>query len=444
MNKYCTTFQFDNMNLIDDFISSKSNTFFNYKDLKNLLSTENVSFVLSGINRLQSMLLCEEGFSYVQQSQRYVPMDFNFIRFIDNTPIELKVEGARLVNKSMDLYKEMTQLKDENKKGRPAIDDFIHSIPYEDARSILPINISTNIVVSNSADRLIDLFALFNKYPLVFESLRNEFEQLIPFKLYHALQMAAHNIIDNDTGISDNYFKNKYKLVSLNNPVILLNSTNNVAMAALASQSKESPDTVYNSWGSETEYNDIKICKNVLGYGHHGINEHSRNTFVMTCSLAAYHQVIRHRLQNNRREPLKNILIEKNREFVIPESILMNEYFFNKVNDLIEEYREFYNKFITKYDNQFLMQFMLNGHAIKFVACSNIRNDNNICRDRLCYTAQEEIRKLYLKKYKILHEMYPHLVKYGLPPCVTTKKCKEGKLTCGHMNEVYEEYKVFI
>ena len=122
----------------------------------------------------------------------------------------------------------------------------------------------------------------------------------------------------------------------------------------------------------------------------------------------------------------------------------MNEYFFDKVNDLIEEYTEFYNKFITKYDNQFLMQFMLNGHAIKFVACSNVRNDNNICRDRLCYTAQEEIRKLYLKKYQILHEMYPHLVKYGLPPCITTKKCKEGKLTCGRMNEVYEEYKVFI
>ena len=246
------------------------------------------------------------------------------------------------------------------------------------------------------------------------------------------------------SGTHPKSYKEKYKDLSLVNNVYIINSNNNVAVAALASQNKQSPEEVYNSWGIKTEFNDLKICDNVLGYGHHGINEHSRNTFAMTCSLAAYHQVIRHRLQNIKREPLKNLVIEKNREYVIPKCIIYSDTFLTKFHELIDMYKEFYQKFYQKYDIQFLMQFLLNAEAIRFVVSSNIRNDNTIFRDRLCYTAQEEIRELYLKKFKILYNKYPHLVKYGLPPCVINGKCKEGKLTCGYADKVKEEYKEFI
>ena len=43
--------------------------------VEELLKTCNVSFVLEGINRWQSTMICELKNSYVQQSQRYVTLD---------------------------------------------------------------------------------------------------------------------------------------------------------------------------------------------------------------------------------------------------------------------------------------------------------------------------------------------------------------------------------
>lgn len=40
--------------------------------VKELLKTCNISFVLEGLNRWQSTMICELKDSYVQQSQRYV------------------------------------------------------------------------------------------------------------------------------------------------------------------------------------------------------------------------------------------------------------------------------------------------------------------------------------------------------------------------------------
>lgn len=444
MSTYFNKFHFDNINHINDFFRSNSTKTFDYKEIQEVLCTENISFVLSGINRLQSTLLCEEGFSYVQQSQRYVPVDVKFIKELDNTPSELRQEGRYLIEKSINLYNQMTVLKEPNLKGRPSIDDFVFGISYEDARSVLPLAISTNIVVTMSGDRLVDLVSLFFKYQYVFKDIYDEFKTLIPAELMHKLVTAALCNIRKDVNYSDAYFKCKFDKVSLENPVVLLNGFDNVALAALASQNVQSPDIIYDSWGSETKTKSNKLIKNVLGYNHTGINEHSRNTCVMTCSLAAYHQVIRHRLHNIKREPLRNIIFDDKREYVIPKSIKNHSIFNEKVNDLIKDYINFYNTYSKKYDNEFIMQYMLNCAAIKFIVSSNIRNDNIIFRDRLCYTAQEEIRTLYLKKFKILYNLYPNLVTYGLPPCVTTHKCKEGKLSCGRMADVIDEYGYFI
>ena len=80
------------MTKIENYLNCFYDKFFNYREMNDLLMTENMSFVLSDINRLQSTLLCEAGLSYVQQSQRYVPVNKKFIKFLDNTPEELVKE----------------------------------------------------------------------------------------------------------------------------------------------------------------------------------------------------------------------------------------------------------------------------------------------------------------------------------------------------------------
>lgn len=448
MSKHFTTFNFQNMKDVDNFINANYTNEFNLTEIKDLLYTENVNFVLSGINRLQSTILCEEGYSYVQQSQRYVPMNSTCISILENTPDEVKTEGKKLTNKALKLYHEMTELNDKNKTGRLTNKDFKHDISYEDARYILPLSISTNIAVAMPANNLIDLLSVFNKYPLVFNDLRNELLALLPQHLSHAISIVSYNNIEKDRHCSDKYFQYKMKELCLDNNVIMLdNNPDNIkyiAIGALASQNAESPDKKYYSWKESTEINSNKLIKNVNGYGHTGINEHGRNTFAMMCSLSAYHQVIRHRLQNIRRESFTDILNDNDREFMLPKSIKSNKYFYEKVNKLINEFQEFYNKFNHKVANEFLMQFFLNCTTVKFVVSSNIRNDNLIFRDRLCFTAQEEIRNLYFNKFKILYNLYPQLVVAGLPPCVLNDKCKEGKLCCGKITHVKNKYKEFI
>lgn len=80
--------------------------------VKELLKTCNISFVLEGINRWQSTMICELKDSYVQQSQRYVTMDADGYTLPD-----LKEEDAQkareLVGRAFALYEEMSQIKED-------------------------------------------------------------------------------------------------------------------------------------------------------------------------------------------------------------------------------------------------------------------------------------------------------------------------------------------
>ena len=58
---------------VENFLQHHTNL--EQKTVCTLLKTCNVSFVLEGINRWQSTMICELKDSYVQQSQRYVTLD---------------------------------------------------------------------------------------------------------------------------------------------------------------------------------------------------------------------------------------------------------------------------------------------------------------------------------------------------------------------------------
>ena len=89
---------------------------------------------------------------------------------------------------------------------------------------------------------------------------------------------------------------------------------------------------------------------------------------------------------------------------------------------------------IWRTERELLILALPNAKFIKFIVSSNARADNQIFTDRLCLTAQTEIRELYKKKFDYLYDIYPELYKYGVPPCVTPGVCKEGKLSCGRVN----------
>lgn len=466
-------FYWDNMDDIASMMHEckEPNNYISYSELIELFKTGNITLSFKNINRLQSMLLCELNLSYTQQSQRYV--NNTEISILPNTPDELLDNLEEFMSLSRKIYNKITKLKptSKNKKGRLKRSDFVYGINYEDARCILPLYSSTNIVISFSSDKLIDLFKLFNRYDIIFRDLKDSILQLIPSSIRLYLSSTTH--FDNSAfknKANKNYFYSLVKNTSNINRVVPVNlkpELQHAVIGALASQNSDSPCHVFDTQYTGDVDKQIEFINRILEYGHTSVIEHIRYSHAMMCSLSTYHQVIRHRIQNIQKESIDWLLnrlykesIEAGKDYTdsndiymlkfplnedmytIPKSIMESDNDVkNIVLDFISEYHNALMTLKTRYDNQFIAQFLLNCTNIKFVVSSNLRNDINIFRDRLCFTAQDEILNLYLDKFKLLRKDIPYsILSKGLPPCVLEQYCKEGKLNCGQMKFVQKFY----
>lgn len=442
---------FNSYNL-DDFVEKfhMSNMFGNHNftelQVREMLSPISITFFLENINRMQSMLLCEEGFSYVHQSQRYVAFSKNINLVLpENTPEELIIEGKDLIRKVANVYQQMTVLKEDTKnKKRHTAEDFEHGIPYEDARYMIPLCVPTNIAVTFSGDRLIDLYNLFYNYPIIMNDIKVHFNRYIDRNLINMIMQFVHK-----TSIPtfNMYTHEKMELYNSGDNVhIIAHSQNglyNAAYGALASQNAESPENIINKWKENEESSVEQQCENlvnnVMSYGHKSIIEQMRNTVIMKCSLSTYHQVIRHRIHKIQRDDVLTLGTD-DFKYYIPESIEKHEKFSNIYHKIMKLYQNFFEKYNKKYSNEFVSLFLPNAALICFVVNSNASNDNWIFRERLCLTAQTEIRELYDEKFRRLYYFAPNVYHHGLPPCVRGKGCKEGKMTCGKWYLLSDKY----
>ena len=129
--------------------------------VRELLKTCNLSFVLEGINRWQSTMICELKESYVQQSQRYVTLHADGYTLPDLKEAD-RQKAVELIGRAFALYEEMSQLKEEF-KGRPKKEHYLHGIPVEDARYILPLAVKTNLSVAMTGDKLLEWFRMMKR-----------------------------------------------------------------------------------------------------------------------------------------------------------------------------------------------------------------------------------------------------------------------------------------
>lgn len=430
--------------------------------LKKMLSVINVQFTLEGINRLQSTLICEMKDSYVQQSQRYVALDSS-----DDIPYYIEPIGRRYghhhdgrekqtceltkrmlpyVEMAIDLYNRMTELKEDAGKGRPKASDFKYGIPYEDARYILPICTKTNITVSTTADKIIELFEL-NNGGIGMDSIKKLFEDVLPHNFYKFCEYHGRTkeLLDpkpystESIDLKQAYVERLYDEYHEDVVVQSGNILKQIACGSLTSTNSKNPVDVYTDKYCNHPEEGRKYVDRVLSYGHTGILEQARHTYVGKISLSAYHQLIRHRLQNILRESIDYICSTGVDDFYVPESI--------KKSPFYEEYMELLNKFSYEIRHNsssmtlpFMTQFLPNATMIKVVISSNVRNDLWVMRERLCKTAQTEIREFMNKIFFNVAPEYPEVYKRGLPPCALTNVCKEGKMTCGKSLEVRREY----
>ncbi len=409
--------------------------------VREMLKTCNVSFVLEGINRWQSTMICELRDSYVQQSQRYVTLERDGYTLPDLQP-EDAARARELIGRAFDLYAEMAERKGEA-HGRPKPEQYLHGIPVEDARYILPLAVKTNISVAMSGDKLLDWFAMC-KRPLdqaLFADVRTCLLEALPEPLGRWLDAQPWSYAD--TALLNRYYQAELERITPERPVVLLGTFAEpelkAGLGALTSTRGEPPSEVLAEWGEAAPEKARGVTERVMGYGHVSIAEQCRTTFGMMCSLVTYHQLERHRLPSNYREPWLNILLEPERPPVIPQSVIDGG-FEMPFRRLVQDMQRFQQRIAGHYKGGLWRCFLLNCQQVKLISSSNARMDCQMLRERLCNNAQWEIHRLSEAKLEALRQLSEILYRDAVPDCVYGT-CREGRMSCGRAEEMRARYR---
>jgi thymidylate synthase ThyX len=437
-----TNFEQTGLEKIKKWIQDNNITDLDQNTLKEALKTTNISFVAEEINRVQSTLLCELKDSYVQQSQRYVSLAEGSYRLPDLKKTDRK-KAKSLVQETFKLYETMSELKEEESTGRPKKEDYKHGIPIEDARYILPLATTTNIAITMTGDNLYDLFSLLfeEQYAAVFKDMREEIIDLLPDCIVDLLPNSFNNSIDQ--GLVEELYKSDFAKLDSEDNIILLTAFDNldlkVGLGAATSTSAQTPSQKLEEWDQAASNKAKGLARRVLGYGHESIAEQARTTFAMMCSMVTYHQQIRHRLSENHRENLGALILNK-RSSLVPPTIAGSQ-FESEFLDLAAKIKKFRLYIYQEYGLDKALPFLLNCDQIKLIMSTNARIDQEMLAERICLNSQWEIREIATKKLLQLRELSDVLYENALPPCVQ-ESCTEGKLSCGHPEEVKELFSI--
>lgn len=409
--------------------------------LREILKSCNFSFVLEGINRLQSMLWCELKDSYVQQSQRYVAVDQEGYTLPALKPTDQN-QAEKLISQALTLYQQMTVLK-EDFKGRPKPEHYQYGIAIEDGRYLLPLAIKTNVTTAMSGDKLVDALRLFQdkQYGNLFAEIKVALLSLLPPSLRNILETLVFDYADN--ALCDAFYQEILTPLTTQKPVQLLGHfqdlTLKAGLGALTSTTNKGPQAILNDWGEEATLKAAAVANRVMSYGHYSISEQGRTTFGLRFSLVTYHQQERHRLPVNYRENLYQIIAE-DRAPIVPESIIQSP-FYSSFMALVNDFKKFRKYLLQTYPGSEALYFLLNCDPIQLVTSTNARIDNDILKERICFNAQWEIRRIAQQKLLLLRTLAPDLYQNALPGCVYGK-CPEGRYTCGRSQEMRQLYQI--
>lgn len=236
-----------------------------------------------------------------------------------------------------------------------------------------------------------------------------------------------------------------------------------IASAAKLCYSASDINTLMNGLTREKVENFL----NMLGdLGHQSPIEHVTFTFgVEGISRACSHQLVRHRIASYSQKSQRYVG-EGGFEYIVPPEIEKipeaKEEFVSQMRTIEEGYNKLAELLVEKHTQAFLdagfnekdavykakkkayedARFVLpNACETKIVLTMNARSLMNFFSLRCCNRAQWEIKAVADEMLRLCCEVAPTLFKNAGPACVRTGKCGEGKMSCGKLKEVVENYK---
>lgn len=363
------------------------------------------SYLVSGLNipRIVSLFLCSpHHLSHEQQSLRYtVPKSFFLSNQIQNSNIGPRAK--KLVESAFNLYLKMVGA----------------GIPMEDARSLLPLSVNSNITTIGNGREFTYLIRLARNENLALPQVVGQCIDQIDI----GLREVAGEIF-RDRG--PNYDLRRYypspQLFSMTNEYVhgILREHSGQKVVLLGfSKPWDLGDRPH--FSASFSKNDPVFYNNLL---------HVRATFLVKFSLEAAHQAIRHRTWNHDFESLYHA--SDRQEYMVPPSIKASSYLDEYVQT-VESFYEMYRLVKEEFSQREALIFLPNAHYIYDVVELDGWNIVGNLPLRTCEKAQWEIREIAKKMVSHLawgsEKLGFHgdktLSFYALPTCQTFNVCYE-------------------
>ena len=386
--------------------------------------------------------------AYTIKSGRYVNFkkagcyepEFRFNKEVtDEQKEEVKNEYLKFVKESFETYEKFAEA----------------GIKVEDARFVLPYSLKTNIYCSMNAREILHLiwgliYGRGKNYPELVEignRLKEQLSELTP--------SIAENLEKIETGeeikeeelnklIGEPVFKleeaaNKKDLIEIID--ITKNPEQTIAISAIVKNKQCSIEEARKMLEGKPELTE-KILDIVFKDKRKRELEQVNITFkINDMPLILLKHQVRHRLQNINVPSFTEI--SNTTSYTYPPSIIEKGSEYKKI--LKESYKkgnEIYSKFeklgVCKEDLAYLF---LHGKNVDVVTTMNARTVYHICNLRTCSRAQWKMKSYYKELIEKLIQVSPSIFKRFGPNCYTKGYCPEGKMTCGKMEDVKQEFK---
>ena len=217
---------------------------------------------------------------------------------------------------------------------------------------------------------------------------------------------------------------------------------------------------------AQTEEKTASFIEMLATIGHESPIEHASFTFgIENVSRALLAQITRHRIASFSVQSQRYVKM-KELDYITPPRISKNAEALKIYQQQMESVKETYDSLIdlliedevtgileqnpsmdeetarkkaeknVQEDARFILP---NAAATKMVVTMNARSLMNFFKHRCCNRAQWEIRDLATQMLKLCREAAPQIFKNAGPPCLNSS-CPEGKMSCGKITEVREEF----
>ena len=210
-----------------------------------------------------------------------------------------------------------------------------------------------------------------------------------------------------------------------------------VAAAARLCYSPSSIEELMGRKKSEQE----ALLEKILELGHLSVLEHAAFSFgIEGISRACSHQLVRHRLASYSQQSQRYVSHTDRFEAVTPPSVSdapeLADRFESMLDSIHELYRDMIEAGIPAEDARFMLP---NAATTKIVMTMNARELRHFFALRCCRRAQWEIQIMAKEMLRQARIAAPLLFANAGPGCLDGP-CPEGRMTCGSITEVRQEY----